>query len=96
MNAKLSSIITKIKCFCATQSFNFYVGMVFSALCLLTLTAYMPLSLGVALCPFGTILLYTLGRLVKEPFKILKTINFKQDIFALLLGNFWVLLFVFI
>jgi len=96
MNAKLSVALTKIKYFCATQSLNFYMGAIFTVLGLLTLTAYIPLLVSVILTPLVTFLMYTLGRLVKEPLKILKTANFGQDILAVFLGNLWVLLFVLI
>lgn len=96
MKAKIIKALTKIKNFCSAQSLNFYAGMVFAAFGILTVIEYSTLLTSVILSPVLTFIMYTLGRLIHEPFKILKTVGFWQDILAVFLGNLWVLLFIFI
>lgn len=66
MNAKISTAWDKLRCFCAEQTVNFYVGMALAVLMILNLNTLVPIIAGAALCPFASAVFYLMLRALKQ------------------------------
>ena len=66
MNAKISAAWDRLRCFCAEQTVNFYVGMALAVLMMLNLNTLVPIIAGAILCPFASAVLYLMLRVLKQ------------------------------
>lgn len=93
MGGKIGEVWNKVRYFCITQTNNFYAGMAFTVIWLLSLTKMLPLAISMAICPFLTALLYMAICNVTETWaKLKKNREIWKNLAAVVIGSLWTLL----
>jgi hypothetical protein len=93
MGGKIGEVWNKVRYFCITQTNNFYAGMAFAVIWLLSLTKMVPLAISMAVCPFITALSYMAVRNITETWaQWKKNREIWKNLAAVMIGSLWVLL----
>lgn len=97
MNGKIGEMWNKVRFFCITQTSNFYAGMAFAVIWLLSLTKFLTVAVSMAVCPLLTASVYVAVAGTTEAWQQWKkSREIWKNLAAVILGSLWVLFLVLI
>jgi len=97
MKEKVTAAWNAFKLFCASQAWNFYVGLTISALVFLSLFSYLPIGASACLVPIVTPAIYSGLRYVSGgTFEMKGEYGLRNSLLAVFLSSLYFTILVFI